>query len=182
MVWFAVIFVCSKTILSRYYSVFLKKFTIVRPFFFEDLLNFWSNNMENALLPQIMENTQPPSVFFLNFRQIAPVKQDSFLNFLPWIIGYYICCCCVFWPLENVSIIGAIWPKISKNKLSGGEIFEIFSQIAPIIQASFLTFFYFFCHVFIVYICVCFFYLSRVFLHQKCQKSQFFLKLGLYFP
>ena len=57
----------------------------------------------------------PPEYFFLIFRQMAPVKQASFLNFLPWIIGYYICRCCVFWPLENVSIIGAIWPKIKKK-------------------------------------------------------------------
>ena len=173
MVWFSVIFVCSKTIFCQYYSVFLNKFTIVRPFFFFYLLYFWSNNMETALLPQSMENTQPPRVFFLIFRQIAPVKQASFLNFLPWIIGYYICRCCVFWPLENVSIIGAIWPKIKKKKLSGGEKFEIFSQIAPIIQASFLTFFYFFCHVFIVYICVCFFNYLVCFYTKNAKKINF---------
>ena len=68
------------------------------------------------------------------------MTQASFFNFLSCIIGYYICCCCVFWPLENVFIIGAIWPNISKIKLSGGEILK-FSVKCAYNTATFLTFF-----------------------------------------
>ena len=158
MVWFSVIFVCSKTIFCQYYSVFLNKFTIVRPFFFvENLLYFLSNNMENALLPQIMENTQPPRVFFFIFRQIAPVKQASFLNFLPWIIGYYICRCCVFWPLENVSIIGAIWPKIKKKKTFWGWKFWNFQSNCAYNTGLFFDFFLLFLPcIYCVYLCLFF--------------------------
>ena len=166
-------------------------------------------------LPQIMENAQPPRKFdFWNFPSNCAYNNTGlFFDFfaLYYRVLYLLLWLCFFWPLENVSIIGAIWPKIKKNPLSGREIFKIFLQIATIIQASFLTFFVmyyglylfwffytlgkrlnnsrnltdnfknysfwrwnfwnfpskfdcntglsfdFFCHVIIVYICVCFF-------------------------
>ena len=137
MVEFSVIFFCSKTILCRYYSVFLEFVYYLRNFF--DFLYFWSNNMENAPPPNYGECSTSRKYFFFIFRQIAPITQASFFNFWSCIIGYYICCCCVFGPLENVFIIGAIWPNISKIKLWGVKFWNIPSN-ALIIQPLFWLF------------------------------------------
>ena len=96
--------------------------------------------MEIAPPPKLWKMPPPPTRKWkcCIFPSNCAITQVSFLTFFPFII-MYICCCCVFWPLENVSILCVISPKISKIKLSGDEIFEIFRQIAPVTQASFLT-------------------------------------------
>ena len=135
------LFFCSKTILCRYYSVFLESVYYLRLIF----LYFWCNYMENAPPPQIMENAQPPRKFdFWDFPSNCAYNNTGlFFDFfaLYYRVLYLLLWLCFFWPLENVSIIGAIWPKIKKNTLFGRETFKIFLQIATIIQASFLTFF-----------------------------------------
>ena len=130
--------------------------------------------MENALLPQIMENTQPPRVFFFNFPSNCACKAGLFFEFFALNNRVlYLSLLCFLTLGKRVHYRRNLTYNFKKKKLSGGESFEIFSQIAPIIQASFLTFFYFFCHVFIVYICVCFFNYLVCFYTKNAKKINF---------
>ena len=87
----------------------------------------------------------PPEYFFFNFPSNCACKAGLFFEFFALNNRVlYLSLLCFLTLGKRVHYRRNLTYNFKKKKLSGGESFEIFSQIAPMIQASFLTFLTFF--------------------------------------